>query len=206
MLQVKAVIWDYFKVVEGNQQFARCLECSNQISRGGKTAKNFNTTNMIDHLQKKHPVEFKDYEEKKKLEELKEWNDRWQPTMEETRARVKIWDINNPKAERIHRKIAEMMALDYQPLSVVNDIGFTRLLQTVERKYKIPSRKYLTNNVLPKIKETINTKLVQLLKDVEFLSSTTDIWSTSLSNELLISLTTHWIGDEFKRMSAVLHV
>ena len=83
--------------------------------------------------------------------------------MEETRARIKIWDINDPKAERIHRKIAEMMALDYQPLSVVNDIGFTRLLQTVEPKYKIPSRKYFTDNVLPKIKETIDTKLAQLL-------------------------------------------
>ena len=98
------------------------------------------------------------------------------------------------------------MALDYQPLSVVNDIGFTHLLQTVEPKYKIPSRKYFTDNVLPKINETIDTKLAQLLKDVEFLSLTTDIWSTSLSNESLISLTAHWIGDEFKRVSAVLHV
>ena len=136
MPQVKAVIWDYFKVVEGNQQFACCLACSNRISRGGKTAKNFNTTNVIDHLQKKHPVEYKDYEEKKKLAELKERNDRRQPTMEETRARVKIWDINDPKAKHIHRKIAEMMTLDYQPLSVVYDIGFTRLLQTAEPKYK----------------------------------------------------------------------
>ena len=96
------MIWDYFKVVEGNQQFARCLVCNNQISRGGKTAKKFDTTNMIDHLQKKYPVEYKDYEEKKKLEELKEQNDRQQLTTEETRARVKIWDINDLKAERIH--------------------------------------------------------------------------------------------------------
>ena len=59
---------------------------------------------------------------------------------------------------------------------------------------------------MPKIKETIDTKLAQLLKDVEFLSLTTDIWSTSLSNESLISLTAHWIGDEFQRVSAVLHV
>ena len=100
-------------------------------------AKKFNTTNMIQHLQKKYPVEYKDYEGKKKLDELKEQNDRQQPTMEETRARVKIWDINDSKAEHIHCKIAEMMALDYQPLSAVNDVGFTRLLQTVKPKYKI---------------------------------------------------------------------
>ena len=80
------MICDYFKVVDGNQQLARCLTCSNRISWGGKTAKNFNTMNMIDHLQKKHPVEYKDYEENKKLRELKEQKDRRQPTMEETRA------------------------------------------------------------------------------------------------------------------------
>ena len=163
---------------------------------------------MIDHLQKKHPVEYKDYEERKKVKELKEQKDRHprgQPTIEETRARVKVWDINNPKAECIHLKIAEMMALDYQPLSVVSDVGFTRLLQTIEPRYKVPSRKYFTDNVLPKIKENIDTKLAQLLKGVEFLSLTTNIWSTSLSNESLISMTAHWIGDEFKRTSAVLH-
>ena len=84
-------------------------------------------------------------------------------------------------------------------------MGFTSLLQTIEPRYKIPSRKYFADNVLPKIKESIDAKLAQLLKDVEFLSLTTDIWSTNLSNESLISMTAHWIGDEFKRMLPVLH-
>ena len=44
-----------------------------------------------------------------------------------------------------------------------------------------------------------------MLKDVEFLSLTTDIWSTSLSNESLISMTAHWIGDGFKHTSTVLY-
>ena len=65
MPRIKAVIWDYYKVVDQDQRFARCLTCNTRISRGGKTAKSFNTTNMIDHLQKKHPIEYKDYEEKR---------------------------------------------------------------------------------------------------------------------------------------------
>ena len=105
MPHVKAVIWDYFKVLDQDQQFACCLKCNNRFSRGGKTAKNFNTTNMIDHLQKKHPVEYKDFEEKKKIRYLKEQKDRCQHTMEKTLTRVKVWDINNPKAEHIHCKI-----------------------------------------------------------------------------------------------------
>ena len=216
MPRVKAIIWEYFTIVVGNEHFARCGTCGDRISRGGKTAKNFNTTNMRDHLQKKHPTEYRDYEEKKKVRELKEQKDKQstgsttgrttgQPTLVETQARVKLWDINDPKAERIHVKIAEMMALDNQPLSVVSDLGFTRLLHTIEPRYKIPSRKYFTDNVLPKIKENIDTKVFELLKDVEFLSLTTDIWSTSLSNESLISMTAHWISNEFECTSAVFH-
>ena len=76
MPRVKAVVWDYYKVLDQDQQFTRCLTCNVRISRGGKTAKCFNTTNMIGHLQKKHPVEYKEFEEKKKLRQLKEQKDR----------------------------------------------------------------------------------------------------------------------------------
>jgi len=59
--------------------------------------------------------------------------------------------------------------------------------------------------VLPTIKENIDTKLCELLKDVEFLSLTTDILDTSLINESLISMAAYWIGNEFERTSVVLH-
>jgi len=45
-----------------------------------------------------------------------------QPTLAETHARLKLLDINDPKAECIHLKIAKMMALDYQPLSFISDV------------------------------------------------------------------------------------
>ena len=45
-------------------------------------AKWYNTTNMMDHHQKKHPVEYKVYEEKTKR--VKKQKDRQQPTMKET--------------------------------------------------------------------------------------------------------------------------
>ena len=40
-----------------------------------------------------------------------------------------------------------MMALDYQPLSAFTDMGFAYLLQTIKPRYKMPSRKYFTDNV-----------------------------------------------------------
>ena len=82
-----------------------------------------------------------------------------------------------------------MMRLDYQPLSVVTDVGFSRLLQTIEPRYKILSRKYFLIMYCLRSRNTLTQKVAQLLIDVEFLSLTTDIWSTSLSNESLINMT-----------------
>ena len=128
-----------------------------------------------------------------------------QLSLAEREARVKPWDINDPHAIRIHQKIAEMMALDFQPYSIVSDTGFTELLKTFEPTYNLPSRRYFTEDV-PGIANNINSKLAEVLKDVTHLSLTTDIWSTSLTNQSLISLTGHWIQDGFLRKSAVLHV
>ena len=62
-----------------------------------------------------------------------------QLSLAETEVRVKSWDINDPRTIRIHQKIAEMMALDFQPYSIVSDTGFTELL-TLEPRYNLPSR------------------------------------------------------------------
>jgi len=75
----------------------------------------------------------------------------------------------------------------------------------MELRYNIPSRNHFTESVLPKIKSNIDAKLAELLADVEFFSLTTDIWSSSLSHELLISVTAHWINSEFRCASGVLH-
>ena len=41
-----------------------------------------------------------------------------------------------------------MIALDYQPISLVKDVGFVRFAAALEPKYKVPSRKYMTEIVL----------------------------------------------------------
>ena len=120
-----------------------------------------------------------------------------QLSLAKTEARVKQWDINDPCAIRVHQKIAEMMALDFQTYSTVSDTGFTELLKTLEPRYTLPSRRYFTEDVVPGIANNINSKIAEVLKDVTYLSLTTDIWNTSLTNQSLISLTSHWIEDGF---------
>ena len=209
MPRIKAVIWSYFVVSERNERFAVCQICNENVLRGGKTIKTFGTSNLIDHLRKKHPTDFRDYEEKK-VQELtakqpKEHGKK-QLTLIETEAKVQPWDINDARAVRVHKKIAEMMALDFQPFSIVSDVGFIRLLNTLEPRYKLPSRHYFTENIIPEMKQSIDLQIAELIKKVRYFSFTMDIWSTSLNNQSLISLTAHWIDDSCARRSAVLHV
>ena len=71
MSHVKAPIWDYFKIVADDEKYCICSVCSERVSRGGKTAKTFSTSNMIDHIRKKHLNDYKDYESKKKTQKIK---------------------------------------------------------------------------------------------------------------------------------------
>ena len=48
--------------------------------------------------------------------------------------------INNPRTLHVHHKIAEMMALDFQPYSIVTDSGFAQLLKTLQPSYTSSSR------------------------------------------------------------------
>ena len=55
----------------------------------------------------------------------------------------RVWNINDSRSVCIYQKIGEFIALDCQPLSVVSDVGFVRLLKLLKSRYSIPSREIL---------------------------------------------------------------
>ena len=202
-------IWDYF-TISADDKFATCAACELQVSRGGKTPKTFGTTNMSVHLKGKHPELYAEFE--KKVEELKETKkasesraSHRQLSLMQCEDRTRRWSINDVRAQRIHRRIGEMIALDSHPFSIVEDEGFTRLLRELEPRYTLPSRRYFTDNVVTKIYENIKKQVSQAVSGVEYFSFTTDIWSTCVSNESLLSLTAHWITDTFQRTIVMLN-
>ena len=173
--------------------------------------KTFTTTNLVGHLRK-HPSEYKQYEDEKAAandaavneQACRSRSNQKQLTLEESDSRSRIWDINNPRAARVSRKIGEMIALDSQPMSIVDDVGFVRLLQTIEPRYSIPSRKYITDTVLPRIHSDVLEKVKNELEEARWISCTSDIWSTEVSHDSLISLTAHWVTNQFERKSIML--
>ena len=201
-------IWDYFTVAE-DTTVALCKVCFETISRGGKCTKTFNTSNMVYHLKVKHSSEYADY--KKKDDSLKavkasssSCSKPVQHSLRSVVANTRQWDINDPKASAIHRRLVEMIAVDCQPFSIVDDAGFQRLIHSLEPRYKIPSRKYIAEKITPTVYEEIRESVATAISNAMNFSFTTDIWSTIISSHSLISLTCHWITDEFERKFALL--
>ena len=97
----------------------------------------------------------------------------------------------------MHRLVIEMIALDNQPFSVVEDPGFIRLVSVLEPRYVIPSRKYLIDKVLPTVHSDVTSWVKNEIETVSYFSFATDAWSAAAGNASLLSLTAHWLTDNF---------
>ncbi|XP_050527937.1 uncharacterized protein LOC126898031 [Daktulosphaira vitifoliae] len=85
-----------------------------------------------------------------------------------------------------------MVAKEFQPLSLVENIEIQKLINLLSPSYKLPSRKTLSKSILPqlyaKAKEKVKTNLINW----HYIAFTTDGW-TSLNNDSFVALTIHYI-------------
>ena len=103
--------------------------------------------------------------------------------------------VNQAKQLRLTNEVADWIAEDCRPISIVEDTGLRKILRTAlnNDRYSLPSRK----TIRTKLNDKFNSKLVAIkeeLKAVTSLSVTTDGW-TSLSNESYMGVTVHFLKD-----------
>ena len=211
-------VWQFFVNTE-DVKYAKCRTCDELITRGGASAKAFNTMNLLNDLKLKHRKKFEKFEIRKNKEtqhqvakseriqgKSNQLGGLHQLTLQATKPRTSVWGINDPRTLCIHKKIGKVIALDNQPFSVVEDICFTCLLHTLEPRYKLTSQKYFSETVIPSMIASVHDSISTKLCDINNFSFTTDIWSTNVASDSLLSFTAHWITNDFQRMSAVLNV
>lgn len=194
-----SAVWRYFKLDSEGSATATCNVCKLGISRGGKDRAAFNTTNMIRHLKNKHPAQYSEFAVATQTKTLS------QSTLKETLKNKEKLPADSEKAKKITAKIAEFIALDDQPLSVVANVGFSRLLEHLEPRYELPSRHYFTDTALPAIHNKLRDQLLALSSEVPAFGFTTDIWSSSVCLMSLLSCTAQWVDSTFNLQRATLH-
>ncbi|XP_065150533.1 zinc finger BED domain-containing protein 4-like [Paramisgurnus dabryanus] len=89
-------------------------------------------------------------------------------------------------------------------MSVVEDEGFRRLLEHLEPRYSLPSRKYFSETALPELYKKVCEHVSKEIKDIQAMSFTTDIWSSAVSPMSLLSLTVHWLDTSCTARGAML--
>ena len=97
-----------------------------------------------------------------------------------------------------------MISLDDLPFSHVEDLGFIRFVHKAAPLYKLKTRKYYCEKILPDIYESVSKKVRHFLFDYLKLSFTTDIWTNDSAKVCLMSLTAHCIDESFGRKKFVL--
>ncbi|MBN3302803.1 ZBED4 protein, partial [Amia calva] len=83
------------------------------------------------------------------------------------------------------------------------NLGFRRLLHTLEPKYTILSRAHFTHTVVTNLYNESKAKLVQTLKEAESIAITTDGW-TSRGTQSYITITAHTINSDWEMVNVVL--
>lgn len=175
----RSTVWQFFTICTADASKASCSE---KLARGGKTVKSFTTSNLKKHLRLCHLSAFKEMEEKEReatrIQQIDRGQSSKQVSLEVIVERSKQLLFDSPRARKITMLIGEMIAVDNQPFSVVGDIGFGRLVNFLEPRYQIPSRKYFSETLIPELYEKVKVKVKVLLANQQHVSCTTDIWSS----------------------------
>lgn len=105
--------------------------------------------------------------------------------------------------KKLDQLLLNLLTKDFQPFSVVEDSGFRDFILALNPGYKLPTRKTLSNVLLPAVFEEIHLKLLDVLKEVISMTITTDCW-TSRNTDSVMAVTGHFIDNNFEVKSVLL--
>lgn len=183
---------------------AICSVCKQTVSRGTKPSQ-YSTTPLKKHLAKHHPSVYEEVVAKQR-DAASAQPTLKQPSLQQALSEKRTWTRDDPKWKANARRLTEMVALDMEPLRVVEKEGFLRYSNGLEPRFEVPGRKWLTDNGMQTLYKDVKGAITTLLEEADWMSFTTDIWTTDCTNKSFISLTAHWINASFERKMAVLHV
>lgn len=98
------------------------------------------------------------------------------------------------KSILLDQQLIRMVVKEYQPFSIVEDIEFKKFVNMLCPGYSLPSRKTVTNSLLPQIYNKTKEEVKLKINQSHAVCITTDSW-TSINNENFVAITAHWCDD-----------
>ena len=113
------------------------------------------------------------------------------------------YGIRHPRKIQLDRKVLDLIVIDLQPLSVVEDKAFRALLYAMDKRYTMIARHTLRDVLLPKVYKERKSALFLDLAAVDHVGITTDQW-TSRATEGYTTVTCHYVKPDWSLASPVL--
>ncbi|XP_034024641.1 zinc finger BED domain-containing protein 1-like [Thalassophryne amazonica] len=194
-LSLKADVWAHFgfKASEKGQG----LDKTNAICRhhNGTVRYSGNTTNLRAHLHRHHADKLAAApKSQQKPVELK------QTTLDNTTYK---FPSTSPRAIKITDSVVHFICLDLRPYCVVENRGFRYMVNTLEPRYVIPTRRYIIEIAVPRKYEEVKEHVKTSLTSAARVALTCDGW-TSRATQLYVTITCHFITDDWELMAFVL--
>ncbi|KAI4801155.1 hypothetical protein KUCAC02_000081, partial [Chaenocephalus aceratus] len=197
---LKADVWKHFGFKKKKESdtldktMAVCKLCHTNVKYSG------NTTNLGTHLQRHHPDKVVLTEELKKLRPRR---DPKQTVLDSDGGCSHKFPSTSPRSQKITESIAYFICQDLRPYSVVENIGFRRMVNAMEPRYPVPTRQHLTKVCVHRLYAQTKAHVKASLGKAERVALTCDGW-TSRTTEAYVTITAHSINEEWELVTYVL--
>lgn len=112
--------------------------------------------------------------------------------------------LSGTKQRMFDEALLEMITLDYQPVCIVNDVGFRDFVTQLQPAYLMPRDRTVNNIMLPQRFDFLqNRRKIEML-NVIAVCLTIEGWSTAEMTQRYFAVTAHFISDELEMKSYLL--
>ena len=86
-----------------------------------------------------------------------------QTTLGEVAANKTKWAISDEKSVALDQSLAELIAFDEMPFSILERLCFTRFVYRLEPWYQQPTRTFISENLIPTMYRRVKKRIVDFM-------------------------------------------
>ncbi|XP_076879714.1 cytochrome b5 type B isoform X1 [Brachyhypopomus gauderio] len=121
----------------------------------------------------------------------------------ESFARTAKYSRESNRHKDLTAAVAQYLVEEMVPFRTLEKPAFKSMLQKFDKQYELPGKTYFSETVVPKMYDKVKALLESEIKNVDYFSATTDMWS-SVNMTPYMSLTVHYLTPDWTLRSRCL--
>lgn len=141
-----STVWNFFgfKPEDDAQRVIICKQCFCIVA-----APQGNTTNLYNHLKRHHKIQYELAMRDKGATPQNTSRQTTQTSITQTLYGASPYPSSSQRHKDITKAITYYLAKDMAPINTVKNKGFKAMIQTLDKRYSLPSRNYFSSVALP---------------------------------------------------------